>query len=97
MRLARLFYHDGGARAGGALGMISHVSAAGSALPARWFPRCTGSASILFTFHMIEHELLMAVSAPLLVVARPIGTLLWALRGRREGRPADGCGTRFPA
>jgi cytochrome c oxidase assembly factor CtaG len=33
----------------------------------------------LFTFHMIEHEIVMAVSAPLLVVARPIGTLLWSL------------------
>jgi putative membrane protein len=33
----------------------------------------------LFTFHMIEHEILMAVSAPLLVVARPIGMLLWSL------------------
>jgi cytochrome c oxidase assembly factor CtaG len=33
----------------------------------------------LFSFHMIEHEILMAISAPLLVVARPIGTLLWAL------------------
>jgi putative membrane protein len=38
----------------------------------------------LFTFHMIEHEILMAISAPLLVVARPIGTLLWSLpRGMR--------------
>jgi cytochrome c oxidase assembly factor CtaG len=33
----------------------------------------------LFTFHMIEHELLMAVAAPLIVLARPIGILLWAL------------------
>src|SRR5206468_4755188 len=33
----------------------------------------------LFSFHMIEHEILMAVSAPLLVLARPIGTLLWSL------------------
>lgn len=33
----------------------------------------------LFTFHMIEHEIIMAVSAPLLVLARPIGTLLWSL------------------
>ncbi|MEZ2126182.1 MULTISPECIES: cytochrome c oxidase assembly protein [unclassified Sinorhizobium] len=33
----------------------------------------------LFTFHMIEHELVMAVSAPLLVVARPIAVLLWGL------------------
>ncbi|TIT04189.1 cytochrome c oxidase assembly protein [Mesorhizobium sp.] len=31
----------------------------------------------LFTFHMVEHELVMAVSAPLFVLARPIGVLLW--------------------
>ncbi|WIU39913.1 cytochrome c oxidase assembly protein [Methylorubrum extorquens] len=33
----------------------------------------------LFTAHMIEHELMMAVAAPLLVLARPWGTMLWAL------------------
>ncbi len=33
----------------------------------------------LFTFHMIEHEILMAISAPLIVAARPLGTFLWAL------------------
>jgi putative membrane protein len=33
----------------------------------------------LFTFHMIEHEIVMAISAPLLVMARPIGALLWSL------------------
>lgn len=33
----------------------------------------------LFTFHMIEHEIVMAVAAPLLVLARPIGPLLWGL------------------
>ena len=38
----------------------------------------------LFTFHMIEHEILMVISAPLLVMARPIGTFLWSLpRGMR--------------
>ena len=38
----------------------------------------------LFTFHMIEHEIVMAVSAPLLIAARPIGTMLWSLpRGAR--------------
>jgi putative membrane protein len=36
----------------------------------------------LFTFHMIEHEILMAISAPLMVAARPIGILLWALPHR---------------
>ncbi|WP_246505797.1 cytochrome c oxidase assembly protein [Mesorhizobium silamurunense] len=33
----------------------------------------------LFTFHMIEHEIVMAISAPLIVLARPVGILLWGL------------------
>lgn len=33
----------------------------------------------LFTFHMIEHEVLMAISAPLMVIARPVGALMWGL------------------
>ena len=32
----------------------------------------------LFTAHMIEHELIMAVAAPLLALARPVGAFLWA-------------------
>jgi putative membrane protein len=35
----------------------------------------------LLSFHMIEHEILMAISAPLLVLARPLGVLLWGLPG----------------
>lgn len=31
----------------------------------------------LFTFHMIEHEIVMAVSAPLIVLARPVAEILW--------------------
>jgi putative membrane protein len=45
----------------------------------------------LFTAHMLEHELLMVAAAPLLVLARPIGPMLWALprRWRRAlGRSA---------
>lgn len=33
----------------------------------------------LFSFHMVEHEIIMAVAAPLLVLARPAGVLLWSL------------------
>jgi cytochrome c oxidase assembly factor CtaG len=33
----------------------------------------------LFSAHMIEHELVMVLAAPLLVVARPVGLLLWGL------------------
>ena len=36
-------------------------------------------AEQLFTYHMIEHEIIMAVTAPLLVIGRPIGVMLWAL------------------
>src|SRR3954454_19784592 len=36
----------------------------------------------LFTFHMIEHEILMAISAPLLVLAAPVGIWLWSLPRR---------------
>ena len=32
----------------------------------------------LFTLHMIEHEIVMAISAPLFVLARPIASMLWA-------------------
>jgi putative membrane protein len=31
-----------------------------------------------FTAHMLEHELLMLVAAPLLVLSRPLGPMLWA-------------------
>ncbi len=33
----------------------------------------------LFTAHMIEHEIIMAVAAPLIAVARPLGAFMWAL------------------
>jgi cytochrome c oxidase assembly factor CtaG len=40
----------------------------------------------LFYAHMIEHEILMVMAAPLLVVARPVGAMLWAIpAGWRRG------------
>jgi putative membrane protein len=33
----------------------------------------------LFVAHMVEHEVLMVMAAPLLAMARPIGAFLWAL------------------
>jgi putative membrane protein len=48
----------------------------------------------LFSFHMIEHEILMAISAPLLAVARPIGALLWSLP--RKLRIAAGRTLKMP-
>ncbi|HEU4648894.1 MAG TPA: cytochrome c oxidase assembly protein [Gemmatimonadales bacterium] len=37
---------------------------------------------VLFSAHMVQHELLMAVAAPLLVLGRPMLPLLWALPTR---------------
>jgi putative membrane protein len=36
----------------------------------------------LFTFHMIEHEIVMVLAAPLVAAARPLGALLWGLPKR---------------
>jgi putative membrane protein len=42
--------------------------------------------SVLFAAHMIQHELLISIAAPLLVLGRPIIAFLWALppRWRRK-------------
>jgi putative membrane protein len=44
--------------------------------PLHWF------GERVFTLHMVEHEVVMAVAAPLLVLARPAGALAWALPAR---------------
>lgn len=46
-----------------------------------------------FAAHMLEHELLMLVAAPLLVLSRPIGIALWAFpQGGRRALAAMGHG-----
>jgi putative membrane protein len=51
----------------------------------------------LFTAHMIEHEIVIAIAAPLLVLARPAAAFLWAfpqkqrrMIGQAMGRPLHG-------
>jgi putative membrane protein len=52
----------------------------------------------LFTAHMVEHEIVMAVAAPLLAVARPVGAFLWALPPPlRRGLGRVGRGARIRA
>jgi cytochrome c oxidase assembly factor CtaG len=47
----------------------------------------------LFSVHMIEHELIMAVAAPLLVLSRPLPAFLWVLpRAGRQSFAALGTG-----
>ena len=46
-------------------------------------------SEMLFWVHMTQHELLMLIAAPLLVLSRPLVPMLWALPGperRRTGR-----------
>lgn len=38
-----------------------------------------GAGSLAFSAHMVQHELLMIVAAPLMVLGRPLGVWVWAL------------------
>jgi putative membrane protein len=49
------------------------------ALVAAVAPPLDGAAATMFSAHMAQHELLMLVGAPLLIVGRPIVPWLWAL------------------
>lgn len=45
-----------------------------------------GAGSLAFSAHMVQHELLMIVAAPLMVMGRPLGVWVWALpHGWRTG------------
>jgi len=50
---------------------------------------------VLFSAHMVQHELLMLVAAPLLVLGRPLAVFVWALPP--GGRRATGTFTRTAA
>jgi putative membrane protein len=51
-------------------------------------PPLDAAAAIRFSAHMAQHELLMLIGAPLLIVGRPIVPLLWSLPQRL--RPSAG-------
>jgi cytochrome c oxidase assembly factor CtaG/cytochrome c551/c552 len=51
-------------------------------------------SDVLFSVHMTQHEVLMLISAPLLVLARPLAVFVWALPV--AWRPAVGRFTRLP-
>jgi putative membrane protein len=79
--LARLWHRAG---AGRGIGAGSALAFAGG-----WLVLVVALASPLdaladegFRFHMIQHELLMVVAAPLLVAGRPLAAWTWALPGR---------------
>lgn len=88
-RLARRIRRPGGMQSRVCLYSAGILTLTGALLsPLHWL------GEHLFTFHMIEHEIVIAVSAPLIVLARPIGILLWGLPGR--ARMAAGMLMRAP-
>jgi putative membrane protein len=42
-------------------------------------PPIDGLAAVLFSAHMLQHELLMLVGAPLMIAGRPLSTCLWGM------------------
>src|SRR4051812_29038854 len=86
----RLWRHAGGGR-GVSFRQVAAfwtgwlVTALATTSPLHWL------GEHLFTAHMVEHELLMVVAAPLLVLARPGGAMMWALPARWRG-PIGGIG-----
>ncbi|MCK1438622.1 cytochrome c oxidase assembly protein [Bradyrhizobium sp. 15] len=83
----RLWHHAGGGR-GVSFRQVAAfwtgwlVAALAVTSPLHWL------GERLFTAHMVEHELLMVVAAPLMAFARINGPLLWSLPARL--RPAAG-------
>jgi cytochrome c oxidase assembly factor CtaG len=49
----------------------------------------------LFTAHMIEHEILIAIAAPLLALSRPVGAFLYALPKAWRHWLSRGAGARW--
>jgi putative membrane protein len=76
--LRRLWRHAGGPR-----GVAQHQAACFGigwiALVAALVSPIDALGAHLFSMHMVQHELLMVVAAPLLVLGRPLATWAWAL------------------
>jgi putative membrane protein len=53
-----------------------------------------GAGSYGFWAHMVQHEVLMIVSAPLMVLGRPFGVWIWAMPAKWRG--GAGKATRWP-
>jgi putative membrane protein len=90
--LLRLWRHAGAAR-----GIRAHEAAAFAggwlALAAALVSPLDALGNRLFSAHMVQHELLMVVAAPLLVLGRPLATWTWALappQRRAVGRWTQG-------
>jgi putative membrane protein len=92
--LRRLWTHAGGARGVSKLQALSFAAGWLSLVAALVSP-LDALGGMLFSAHMVQHELLMVVAAPLLVLGRPLATWTWALppaQRRSVGRWFQGRG-----
>jgi putative membrane protein len=82
--LGRLWHHAGPARGVRAVNVAAFAAGLGALVVALLSPLDTLS-DVLFSAHMGQHEILMLVAAPLLVMGKPWLTAAWALPRRVRG------------
>jgi putative membrane protein len=64
-------------------------------LAAALTPPLDSLTGVSFAAHMVQHEILMLIAAPLLVLARPQGVLIWGLPGNFARGAAGMTGSRL--
>ena len=83
MGLSVMLYGAGALRLAGRSGQLGRQGGlfmlGWTALAAALMSPIDALGNALFSVHMVQHELLMIVAAPLLVLGRPFGVWLWAL------------------
>ncbi|GAA4330409.1 hypothetical protein GCM10023144_18070 [Pigmentiphaga soli] len=88
--LARLWRKAGRGRGVG-VGRAAAFYAGLLALVAALVSPLDALGGLLFSAHMVQHEMLMIVAAPLLVLGRPLAVWAWALPAAASGGIARAC------
>jgi putative membrane protein len=79
-------WHRAGVGRGAGVGDVALFTAGWLAVAVSVLSPLHALGTRIFAVHMVEHEILMIVAAPLLVLARPMPVLLWALPQRSRQR-----------
>jgi putative membrane protein len=81
-------WRHGGVGAGVRIWQVAAFCAGWLALATAFISPLARLSDVFFSAHMTQHEILMLVAAPLLVVARPLVAMLWAVPARWRGAVA---------
>lgn len=87
--VARLWHHAGFGR-GASVAQVIFFALGWLCMAAALASPLHDLSRRLFSAHMIEHELVMTIAAPLLVLSRPLGPMLWAFPRTWRARVAAG-------